>query len=278
MAGTFEGGIHPKDAKSLSCTCAVETLPLPQEVVIPVSQHIGAPAKVVVEKGQEVAKGQIIAEAGGFVSAPVHASISGTVKAIEPRMTPLGRKAVCVIIESDGNDTWAEGCNTERDVSALSTDEKRDIIRNAGIVGLGGATFPTHVKLSPPSDKPIDTVILNGVECEPYATCDHRLMLENPGDIIEGLKIIMEILGCSTGYIGIEQNKPDAIKLIKEHVKDVKGIEVAELKVKYPQGGEKTAHLCCYKTKGSRWRPANGCWLCCPECRNRSSSLSRGVV
>ena len=239
MAGTFEGGIHPKDGKSLSCTCAIKTLPLPQEVAIPVSQHIGAPAKVIVEKDQEIAKGQVIAEAGGFVSAPVHASISGTVKAIESRMTPLGRKATCVVIESDGNDAWVDGCNKERDFSALSTDEKRTIISNAGIVGLGGATFPTHVKLSPPSDKPIDTIILNGVECEPYATCDHRLMLENPDAIIEGLKIIMEVLDCSSGYIGIEQNKPDAIKLMKQLVKDVKGIEVAEVKVKYPQGGEK---------------------------------------
>ena len=239
MAGTFQGGVHPHDGKSLSCNCAITTAPVPEEVVIPVAQHIGAPAKVVVEKGQEVRKGQVIAEAGGFVSAPVHASTSGTVTAIEERYTPLGRKAVCVVIKADGQDTWVDGCNVERDPSPLGADELKNIIRNAGIVGMGGATFPTHVKLSPPSEKPIDVVILNGVECEPYATCDHRLMLEQPAAIVDGLKLIMQALGAKDGYIGIELNKPDAIKVMREAVKGEKNIKVAELKVKYPQGGEK---------------------------------------
>ena len=239
MAGTFYGGVHPDDAKSLSKTCAIDQMPLPLEVILPVSQHIGAPAKVMVEKDQSVSKGQVVAEAGGFVSVPIHASISGTVKAIEPRITPLGRKSLSVVIESDGEDRWAEGCNTKRDVSSLSLEDKLNLIRDAGIVGLGGATFPTHVKLSPPSNKPIDTVILNGVECEPYATCDHRLMLERPDDIVEGLRIIMEILNCKKGYIGIESNKPDAIKVMSDAVKGINGINVAKLKVKYPQGGEK---------------------------------------
>ncbi len=239
MARSFHGGVHPDDAKSLSNKCAIEEMPLPSEVVLPVSQHIGAPASVVVEKGDEVKKGQVIAEAGGFVSVPVHASISGTVKAIEPRYSPLGMKVKSVVIESDGEDAWADGLNTSCDISSMSADDMRKSISTAGIVGLGGAAFPTHVKLSPPDNKPIDIVMLNGVECEPYATCDNRLMLESPGDIIEGFKIIMNILNCKKGFIGIELNKPEAIKAMREAVKNVDGISVVGLRVKYPQGGEK---------------------------------------
>ncbi len=239
MAGTFNGGVHPDDAKSLSKTCTIDQKPLPSEVVLPVSQHIGAPARIIVEKDQTVSKGQVVAEAGGFVSVPVHASISGTVKAVEPRNTPVGKRILSVIIEGDGEDRWAEGLNTKRDILSLKPEDKLNIIRDTGIVGLGGAAFPTHVKLSPPGDKPIDTVIINGVECEPYSTCDHRLMLERPGDIVEGLKIIMEILNCKRGYIGIESNKPDAIKVMQDAVVDSNGISVEKLKVKYPQGGEK---------------------------------------
>jgi len=239
MAGTFNGGVHPDDAKSLSKTCAMDQKPLPSEVVLPVSQHIGAPARVIVEKDQTISKGQVVAEAGGFVSVPVHASISGTVKAVEPRNTPAGKKILSVIIESDGEDRWAEDLNTKRDILSLKSEDKLNLIRDAGIVGMGGAAFPTHVKLSPPNDKTIDTVIINGVECEPYSTCDHRLMLERPGDIVEGLKIIMEILNCKRGYIGIENNKPDAIKVMQDAVKDINGVSVEKLKVKYPQGGEK---------------------------------------
>lgn len=239
MAGSFHGGVHPDDAKALTNTCAITPMPLPGEVVLPIRQHIGAPAKVVVEKGEQVKKGQVIADPGGFVSAPVHASVSGTVKAIEPRLTPSGVKETSVIIESDGLDEWADGLNIPRDISAFTPEQLRTLVRDGGLVGMGGAAFPTHVKLSPPADKPIDTVILNGVECEPYATCDHRLMLEHPDLIVEGLRIIMRILGCSMGFVGIERNKPDAVRVMKAAVKDLPGVKVAELKVKYPQGGEK---------------------------------------
>ncbi|MFA6470637.1 MAG: electron transport complex subunit RsxC [Candidatus Latescibacterota bacterium] len=239
MAGSFQGGVHPDDAKALSKTCETITLPLPQEIVLPVRQHIGAPAKVIVEKDQQVKKGQMVAEPGGFVSSPVHASLSGIVKAVEPRLTPLGTKVLSVVIESDGLDEWAEGLNSPRDFSDLSPEQLRTIVRDSGLVGMGGAAFPTHVKLSPPAGKPIDTVIINGVECEPYATCDHRLMLEHPESIVGGLKIIMKILGCSRGFVGIERNKPDAIKVMKEAVKGIPGVKVVDLKVKYPQGGEK---------------------------------------
>lgn len=239
MAGSFQGGVHPDDAKALSKTCETITLPLPQEVILPVGQHIGAPAKVIVENGQQVKKGQMVAEPGGFVSSPVHASISGIVKAVEPRLTPFGTKVLSVVIESDDLDEWAEGLNSPHDFSGFSPEQLRNIVRDSGLVGMGGAAFPTHVKLTPPADKPIDTVIINGVECEPYATCDHRLMLEHPESIVGGLKIIMKILGCSRGFIGIERNKPDAIKVMKETVKGVPGVKVVDLKVKYPQGGEK---------------------------------------
>lgn len=239
MAGSFRGGVHPDDAKALSKTCPITPMPLPSEVVLPVRQHIGAPARVIVEKGQQVKKGQMVAEPGGFVSAAVHASISGTVKAIEPRLTPAGAKVLSVVIESDGLDEWVELLPTSRDISTLSPEQLRNIIRESGLVGMGGAAFPTHVKLSPPADKPIDTVILNGVECEPYATCDHRLMLEHPERIVEGLRIIMKILGTSRAFIGIERNKPDAIKAMRQAVKDIPGVKVVDLKVKYPQGGEK---------------------------------------
>jgi len=239
MAGSFYGGVHPDDAKSLSNQCAIVEMLLPSTVVLPVRQHIGAPATVSVEKGDHVNKGQVIGKAGGFVSTPIHASISGTVKTIEPRYTPLGMKVQSVVIDGDGEDTWADGLNTQRDISSMSVDDMRDAIRNAGIVGMGGAAFPTHVKLSPPCNKLIDTVIINGVECEPYSTCDHRLMLERPGDIVKGFTIIMKILGCKKGYIGIELNKTDAIKVMREEVRDVPGVSVVGLKVKYPQGGEK---------------------------------------
>ena len=239
MANTFKGGVHPDDAKSLSSSSAIVDQPIPSTVVIPVRQHIGAPAKVVVEKGQAVKKGQVVAEAGGFVSVPMHASISGTVKEIEPLLSPAGMKVMSVVIEGDGSDQWAEGLNKGRDISAMTPDEMRDAVRAAGLVGLGGAAFPTHVKLSPPKDKPIDVLILNGVECEPFSTCDHRLMLEHPGDIIEGLKILMTILGCSTAYIGIERNKPDAVKVMRNAVKELKNVRVTDIRVKYPQGGEK---------------------------------------
>ncbi|MBN1291521.1 MAG: electron transport complex subunit RsxC [Candidatus Latescibacteria bacterium] len=239
MAGTFSGGVHPDDAKLLSNNKKLITPAIPSIVILPVRQHIGAPSKIVVEKGQQVKKGQMVAEAGGFVSVPQHASISGVVKAVEPRLSPMGIKVQSVVIESDGKDEWAEGCNTERTVSSMSSDDMREAVKTAGIVGLGGAAFPTHVKLSPPKDKSIDTVILNGVECEPYATCDHRIMLEYPEKIVKGLDILKKILGCSNAYIGIEQNKPDAIKVMRNAVKDYKGVKVVSLKVKYPQGGEK---------------------------------------
>ncbi|PLX97967.1 MAG: electron transport complex subunit RsxC [Desulfuromonas sp.] len=234
---TFPGGLHPDDSKQSTATRPIEEVPLPEILVIPLSQHIGAPAEVCVEVGSLVKKGQVIGNAKGFVSVPVHASTSGEVIAIEPRPHPSGRPLPSVVIRPDGEDTWIEGL-VQGDPEKLTADELKNRLRDAGIVGMGGATFPAHVKLSPPEEKPIDTLILNGVECEPYLTADHRLMLEEPDRIMRGIVILRKILGVDRIYIGIESNKPDAIELMTEQCVGT-GIEVVPLAVKYPQGAEK---------------------------------------
>jgi electron transport complex protein RnfC len=201
------------------------------------SQHIGAPAEPCVLVGQKVKKGEVIGQAKGFVSVPVHASTSGEVVAVEPRLHSSGRLLPAVVIRPDGEDAWVEGLPA-CDPMALTPDQIREKIRDAGIVGLGGATFPAHVKLSPPEGKIIDTLILNGVECEPYLTADHRLMLEATERLIDGVTILKRVLGVERAFIGIEANKPDAIEVVGRACAG-RGIEVQGLKVKYPQGAEK---------------------------------------
>lgn len=236
---TFDGGVHPYEGKHFTEKKKTETLPLPQIVYIPLQQHIGAPGKPLVEKGQEVKAGEMIAEANGFISAPVHSSVSGKVKEIATIDHPVSGRGQAVVIESDGEEKWAETIRFEENYMDLPVDEMRQRIKDAGLAGLGGATFPTHVKLSPPPDKKIDVAILNGAECEPYLTADHRLMLEHPEEIVNGLRIIMKILGVQRGIIGIEDNKPDAIEAMLKAVQNEQGMEVAVLPVKYPQGAEK---------------------------------------
>ena len=239
---TFIGGIHPFEGKELSEDKPIQILPPVQgeEMVFPLSQHIGAPARPLVKKGDQVLKGQIIAEAGGFISANVICSVSGTVKGIEPRLVANGAMVDSIVVENDGQDNAAEGFGEKRDYTKLSKEEIRGIIKDAGIVGLGGAGFPTHVKLTPKDDAAIDTVIVNGAECEPYLTSDYRLMMEQPEKIIGGLKVILQLFDNAKGVIGIENNKPEAIKKITEMVKDEPRIEVCPLLTKYPQGGERT--------------------------------------
>ncbi len=234
---TFPGGLHPNDSKQWTAAKPVEAVPLPDELTIPLSQHIGAPAEVCVEVGAQVGKGQVIGNAKGFVSVPIHASTSGEVVAIEPRPHPSGRSLLSVVIKPDGEDAWVDGL-PEGDPESLTADEIKDRLRDAGIVGMGGATFPAHVKLSPPDEKPIDTLIINGVECEPYLTADHRLMLEEPEKVLQGVSILKKVLGVDNIYIGIEANKPDAIELMTEKCAGT-GFEVVPLEVKYPQGAEK---------------------------------------
>lgn len=241
MLKTFpKGGVHPAEGK-LSASQTIETLPLPETVSIPIAQHIGAPAKAVVKKGDMVKVGDVIAESGGFVSANIHASVSGKVLKIDQVVDASGYKKPCVIIERDG-DEWRDDIDRDQTLNkniTLSGKEIVDKILANGIVGLGGATFPAHVKLSVPPNKKVDVLIINGVECEPYLTADHRLMLEKADEMLVGIQLLMKALDVNSALIGIENNKPDAIAHLQSKVAAYPGIEVHPLKVKYPQGGEK---------------------------------------
>lgn len=236
---SFKGGIHPPESKEATASLAIEKAQNPQTVIIPLHQHIGAPCQPTVKVKDTVKVGQVIGEAQGFVSAPVHASVSGEVKEVGVRPIGGGRDAVCVVIESDGQFETDPEIQPPGDYKSMDAKEIVQFIQKSGIVGMGGATFPTHVKLSPPPDKPIDTIIINGAECEPYLTADHRLMLESPDELVEGLQIIMKTVNAAKGYIGIENNKPDAIATMLEAVKDADNIQVVALQTKYPQGAEK---------------------------------------
>ena len=237
---TFKGGIHPYEGKELSESKPVSVLQPKGEMVFPLSQHIGAPAKPLVAKGDHVLVGQKIGEPGGFISACVISSVSGTVKALEPRMVANGAMVPSIIVENDGKYETVEGFGRDRDPKTLSKEEIRNIVKEAGIVGLGGAGFPTHVKLTPKDESAIDTIIVNGAECEPYLTSDYRMMLEEPESIVKGLNVILSLFDNAKGVIGIENNKPEAIKKMTELVKDEPRITVAELKTKYPQGAERS--------------------------------------
>jgi len=237
---TFKSGVHPEEFKHFTESLPIEILPEPKEVFIPLQQHIGAPSKPVVEVGEEVKIGQVVGSSEAFVSSPVHATINGKVKDISKYPAPTGTRTqmVHIIGTEDELENAEDDQNVETDWQVLSTDELKERIKKAGIVGLGGAAFPTHVKLSPPDDKPIDTFILNGCECEPFLTADHRMMVENPDTILKGMSIIMKVLGVKDGYVGIESNKPDAVETMSESAKEY-GFDVVTVKTKYPQGAEK---------------------------------------
>ncbi len=233
---TFKGGIHPYEGKELTKDIPAKRLLPQEEVVIPVAQHIGAPAKPVVEVGQRVLKGQLIAEAGGFVSANIHSSVSGTVKKIEKRLVPNGSKVLSIIIENDGQ---YEEFVYEATPAPWTKEAIRDAVKDCGVVGLGGACFPTHVKLTPKDDSAIEYVIVNAAECEPYITADYRRLKEQPQEVIEGLKIMLSLFENARGVFAVENNKPDIIEHLKELTKDEDRITVAALKTKYPQGSER---------------------------------------
>ncbi len=235
---TFKGGVHPYEGKELAKDQPiVEVLPK-GDLVYPLSQHIGAPATPVVAVGDKVQKGQKIAEAGGFVSSPIYASASGTVKAIEPRRVAVGDMVNAIVVENDGAFSEVEYTACD-DVTALSREEIINKVKEAGVVGMGGAGFPTHVKLSPKEPEKIEYIIANCAECEPYLTADYRRMLENPEELIGGMKIILQLFANAKGVLGIEDNKPDCIQKLQEMVKDEPRIEVCALQTKYPQGGER---------------------------------------
>ena len=230
--------LSPPDFKELTQSLSIKEMETPIEIILPLLQHTGAPCQPTISVGDQVKTGTLIAEAKEYVSAPIHSSISGRVKSIEPRPHPVLGQYQAIVITSDGRDSLDSSIQDRQNVSSLSADQIRKIIRSSGIVGLGGAAFPTHVKLAPPKEKPIDTFILNGAECEPYLTADHRLMLEKANEIIAGMEIAMKALKVDSGFVAIEENKPDAINLFKGLV-DGKQIKVAPLKSLYPQGAEK---------------------------------------
>jgi len=235
---SFRGGVHPDDSKKYTANKPIEIAPIPDKVFIPVRQHIGAPTSPVVQKGDEVKKGQLIAKSDAFVSANIYASISGKVVDVGDYPHPTFGKCLAIVIENDEKDEWVEGIPTSRNWKELSVKEMLGIIREAGIVGMGGATFPVHVKLAPPPDKKVDVFILNGAECEPYLTADYRSMLENSDKVVAGVQIIMKILNVEKAFVGIEDNKPDAIEAMKKAFEGTK-VQVVGLPTKYPQGAEK---------------------------------------
>ncbi len=234
---TFRGGVHPPENKLQTENLATEVFRASKMLYVPMLQHIGAPLEPTVKIGERVLKGQKIGDSEAFVSSPVHSPVSGTVKKIEVMPFPLSGKVTTVVIENDEQEEWAELSKLEN-WEAASNEEILAMIREKGIVGIGGACFPTHIKLNPPKDVKIDTLLLNGAECEPYLNSDNRLMLEEPHKIVEGIKIIMKVLGVEKAHIGIEDNKPEAIASMKKACEGTK-IEVAMLKTQYPQGGEK---------------------------------------
>ena len=235
---TFKGGIHPDDGKSLAKEKAIVEVKPKGDLVYPVSQHIGAPASPVVAVGDRVLKGQMIAEAGGFVSAPIYASVSGKVKAIAPHLNPTGGTVNSIVIENDGEYEEVE-YPAVKPLDEMTKEEILNTIGNAGIVGMGGAGFPTRVKLSPKEPDKIDYIIANCAECEPYITADYRCMLEIPEKLVGGMKIILKLFDNAKGIFGVEDNKPDCIEKLRELTKDEPRIEVLALKTKYPQGGER---------------------------------------
>jgi len=241
---TFKiGGVHPEENK-LSAGQPIREAQLPKQAVFSMFQHIGAPANAVVKKGDEVKVGTLLGEAGGFVSAPIYSSVSGKVSKVDVALDASGMRRMAVTVDVEG-DEWEDSIDRSKDLVKLSDRPELDAktivdkIKTAGIVGMGGATFPTHVKLCPPPGKVAECVIVNAVECEPYLTADHSLMLAHPDEILVGLQLVMKAVGVNKGYIGIENNKPDAIVLMKERAAKYPEIEVVPLKVKYPQGGEK---------------------------------------
>ncbi|MDD3277443.1 MAG: electron transport complex subunit RsxC [Lachnospiraceae bacterium] len=256
---TFHGGIHPDDHKIISKDQPIKAVHAGEKMYYSVSQHIGAPAKPIVAKGDHVCRGQMIAEAGGFVSAPVYATVSGTVEGIVKKRMPAGNYADCIAVANDG--AMEETPYETASIDDLTKEQIISRISAAGVVGMGGAGFPTHVKLSPREPEKIEYILVNGAECEPYLTSDYRRMLETPEKIVQGLQVIHKVFPAAKCYICIEDNKPDCIAMMQEKCKDADGIEVKILRTKYPQGAER---MLIYAVTGrkvnSRMLPADvGC-------------------
>lgn len=249
MALTFRGGVHPDDKKDATRKKPLETISAPATVVIPMSMHIGAPCQSLVNKGDYVKMGQKIGSSTSPVSSPIHSSVSGTVIAVESRLHPNGSQVMSVVIENDFNDVLDESITPRGSVESLSQEDLISVIKEAGIVGLGGAAFPTHVKITSGIGK-VDTLIINCAECEPYITSGHRTLLERPEEIIGGVRILMKVLGLETAVIAIEANKFDAVRVLEKALPQKSSpIRIKVLKTKYPQGGEKQIILAVTKRR-----------------------------
>lgn len=236
---TFRHGVHPEGRKEATQRGAIERMPFVEEYVLPLSQHLGAPSVPIVKKGDPVKRGQMLAKPGGFVSVALHSPVSGTIKAIELRPHPNGKFMQAIVVEADAFSSQRGVYTRPPPLESLALDDAIALIQNSGLVGLGGAAFPTHVKLKVPKDKHVHHIILNGCECEPYLTCDHRIMTERPDAVIRGLRMFMQIVGVDEGYIGVESNKADAIEALRSAAEAHPQIHVMALQVKYPQGAEK---------------------------------------
>jgi electron transport complex protein RnfC len=236
---SFRNGVHPPENKDLTSAMPSRRLPFPDEIILPLSQHIGRPAEALVKPGDRVERGDVIAAASGFVSSYVHATAAGTVKSIEHWPHPAGAMQQSIRIEVDPHSTQLQRPRLVPHWDEVPAEQLSEEISKAGIVGLGGAAFPMHVKLRPPEDQPVDVLMINGSECEPYLTSDHRTMLERPEYVHQGIRIVLRALGISRAVIGIEANKPDAIEIMRETAPDDLDIRVQPLTVKYPQGAEK---------------------------------------
>jgi electron transport complex protein RnfC len=236
---TFRHGIHPAEMKEATEGLPIERMPFVDEYVLPLSQHTGAPSKPLVGEGQRVRRGEMIAAAEGYISTALHSPVTGTVKAIELRPHPNGQRMPSIVIRTDPFSSQRMANGETHSAEGLSVEEVVRQVQQAGIVGLGGAAFPSHVKLQLPEGKQAKFVILNGCECEPYLTCDHRIMVERPEEVLRGLRLIMRSVGAGRGYVGVEMNKPDAIEALRRHAAKDGTIEIVPLKVKYPQGAEK---------------------------------------
>lgn len=255
---SFKKGVHPYEGKELSKDCPIKSISADDVMVYPLSQHIGTPAECIVSVGDRVLKGQKIAKAAAAISAPVYSSVSGTVKAVEKRAMCDGAVMECVVIENDKEDQCVDGFGQDRQLDSLSSEQIADIIKNSGIVGLGGAGFPTAVKVTPKNAQGIDTLIINGCECEPYLTYDYRLMLEKGSEIVKGVEAILKLLPNAKAVVAIEDNKPDAIKAMEELVSSQDKITVQPVKTKYPQGGERQLIYAITKRKiNSKMLPAD---------------------
>lgn len=258
---TFRGGVHPKGNKGFSKEAPLTTVLPKGDLVYPLSQHIGKPAAPVVKKGDPVLVGQMIAKADGFVSAHIFSGASGTVKGIEMRTTSSGMPMQCIVIKNDGEFNKVEGMGVETPMDQIKTEDILKKISDAGIVGLGGAGFPTHVKLAPKNPESIRYIVANGAECEPYITCDNRLMIENPEWVLNGLRIVLKLFPNAEGIIAIEDNKPEAIQAMKSALRGDDKMRILPLKTKYPQGGERgLVYAVTGQRMASRDLPANlGC-------------------